>query len=353
MQALLPGKAVPLRPYSSTFHMKNDQTRIAIFYDGNYLLHVSNYYVYQHARQSRISIRGLHDFIRAKVAQLENRNVQLCPIIDAHYFRGRLSAFEAKEANKLFAERQFDDILMNEGVVTHYLPIRTRRDRRIEKGIDVYMALECYELSLHKEYDVVVLIASDGDFAPLVRKLNTLGVKTMLLSWDLEYNDENGNPRETRTAQDLLEEVTYPVYMHEEIDSRLSTSNTVINNLFLATSERYNRVERPERPERPAPVNKPLIEGPVERSTIFDIKDGYGFITLAPNNVFFHFSDLYDTDPGELRKGDPVEFVLSTNDRGPCARQVRLLHEELPEDEYEYEYDEAEDERSAAREVEA
>lgn len=324
--------------------MKNEQVRIAIFYDGNYLLHVSNYYVYQHSRQSRISIRGLHDFIRSKVAQLENLNVNLCPIIDAHYFRGRLSAFEAKEANKLFAERQFDDILMNEGVVTHYLPVRTRRGRREEKGIDVYMALECYELSLHKKFDVVVLIASDGDFAPLVRKLNTLGVKTMLLSWDLEYTDENGNPRETRTAQDLLEEVTYPVYMHEEIDSRLSSSNTLINNLFLATSERYNRAERPERTERPT-TPRPAPEGPLEKSTILDLKDGYGFIKLAPNNIFFHFSDLVDTDPADLRRGDPVEFVIGTNDRGPCARHVRLLEEELNDD---YEYDDEEYEESTS-----
>ena len=48
-----------------------DLTRIGVFYDGNYFLHVSNYYNYTHERRSRISINGLHDFIRQKVADLE------------------------------------------------------------------------------------------------------------------------------------------------------------------------------------------------------------------------------------------------------------------------------------------
>ena len=48
-------------------------TKIGIFYDGNFFLHVSNYYQYYHARKSRISISGLHDFIRHRVAPRPSR----------------------------------------------------------------------------------------------------------------------------------------------------------------------------------------------------------------------------------------------------------------------------------------
>ena len=40
--------------------------RIGVFYDGNYFHHVSNFYAYYHPRQCRISISGLHEFIRAQ-----------------------------------------------------------------------------------------------------------------------------------------------------------------------------------------------------------------------------------------------------------------------------------------------
>jgi hypothetical protein len=44
-------------------------TRIGVFYDGNYFLHVSNFYNYFHERKSRISISGLHHFIRNNVVE--------------------------------------------------------------------------------------------------------------------------------------------------------------------------------------------------------------------------------------------------------------------------------------------
>lgn len=161
-------------------------TRIGVFYDGNYFLHVSNYYNYSHERRSRISISGLHAFIRRQVAEEEGVNERLCQIVDAHYFRGRLNAHEANQrGNQLFYDRLFDDILMSEGVVTHYLPVKTYQGYRQEKGIDVWLALEAFELAQYKKFDVVVLITSDGDYVPLIRKLNTLGSRIMVLSWDL------------------------------------------------------------------------------------------------------------------------------------------------------------------------
>ncbi|HEY0111437.1 MAG TPA: cold-shock protein, partial [Fibrella sp.] len=123
-------------------------TRIGVFYDGNYFLHVSNYYNYSHERRSRISISGLHAFIRSQVADSEDTDKNLCQIVDAHYFRGRLNAHEASQrGNQLFYDRLFDDILMSEGVVTHYLPVKTYQGYRQEKGIDVWLALETYELA--------------------------------------------------------------------------------------------------------------------------------------------------------------------------------------------------------------
>lgn len=296
-------------------------TRIGVFYDGNYFLHVSNYYAYHHERRSRVSIAGLHEFVRHRIAEEEGKDFHHCQIVDAHYFRGRLSAQEASaEGNRLYYDRLFDDILMMEGVTTHYLPVRTTyQGYRQERGIDVWMALEAFELSLHKQFDVVVLIASDSDFVPLVRKLHTLGVRVMLLGWDYEYFDEEGRRRSTVTSQYLWEEVTYPIAMEKFIEND-SDENFVVNRLF---------VERKKIPVNGSgeEVTEEVEEGELKTSTIFSLKDGYGFIAYPQtNNLFFHFSFLVDTDFNDLREGDMVEFTMGKNERGdPIARNVKLI----------------------------
>ncbi len=327
-------------------------TRIGVFYDGNYFLHVSNYYNYSHERRSRISISGLHAFIRRQVDEEEGVNERLCQIVDAHYFRGRLNAHEANQrGNQLFYDRLFDDILMSEGVVTHYLPVKTYQGYRQEKGIDVWLALEAFELAQYKKFDVVVLITSDGDYVPLIRKLNTLGSRIMVLSWDFEFLNEQGEKQVTRTSQDLLEEVSYPVAMHELIDNRIHKNDLVIQNLFVKQQARPTFTAVPAgslsngssfnngfdgdsafngyQDDEP---NYNIADGadddPEGRkiSTIRSLKTGYGFVNFPPNNLFFHYTSLIDTDFNELQVDDEVEFSLGKNAEGKdIAVDVRLL----------------------------
>ena len=47
----------------------NTSCRIGVFYDGNFLLHASNYYNYIHPERRRLSLNGLHRFIRHRVAE--------------------------------------------------------------------------------------------------------------------------------------------------------------------------------------------------------------------------------------------------------------------------------------------
>ena len=53
-----------------------DVLRIGIFYDGYYFYKISNYYKYEHERKSRISISGLHEFIRNEVATLTDMDIR-------------------------------------------------------------------------------------------------------------------------------------------------------------------------------------------------------------------------------------------------------------------------------------
>ncbi|MBK1673936.1 cold-shock protein [Ectothiorhodospira shaposhnikovii] len=292
-------------------------TRIGVFYDGNFFLHVSNYYHYVHSRKSRISISGLHQFIRHKVAAEEGVDARYCQIVDAHYFRGRLRAQDAEQRDILLKERLFDDVLMRQGVTTHYLPLGPGG----EKGIDVWLALEAYELAIYKRFDVSVIVASDGDFVPLVRKLSTVGTRVMLMAWDFKFTDQNDQERETRTSQALLAEVTYPVLMHEIIDDRSLRNAPLINGLFVPKSEFSVRSVIAEANPKGGSRDDTLT------GRIQNLKEGFGFITptVGGSNLFFFHASVLNADFAELKIGDCVEYEMGTNEKGPCAVSIKVV----------------------------
>ncbi|HPD95767.1 MAG: NYN domain-containing protein [Bacteroidales bacterium] len=296
---------------------RKDLLRVGVFYDGNYFLHVSNYYNYFHSRKKRLNIGGLHEFIRNIVAQEEDVDPQFCQVIEAHFFRGRISAQEANQrGNQLYNDRVFDDILMSEGVVTHYLPIRPRGGRREDKGIDVWLALEAFEQTFYKRFNVLVLITSDGDYVPLIRKINSLGTKVMVLSWDFDYTDDQGREVTTRTSQELIREVTYPIAMHELINDGLKKKDRLVENLFSLQDFSQPRVA----------TQPDDAVGEVKHARIISLNNGYGFIQYPPNNLFFHYMDITDGDFDDFVEGDMVEFTIGQNDKGQeVAKNVRKL----------------------------
>ncbi len=113
-----------------------------------------------------------------------------------------------------------------------------RRDRRAR-------SLQREDLEKQKPWplgiDVLALVACDSDYVPLVRKLNSIGTRVMLMAWDF-----NTDRSETRTSQALINECSYPTMMHEVIDNRANARDPVIDGLFVA--------ERPRRPETELPT---------------------------------------------------------------------------------------------------
>ena len=293
--------------------------RIGIFYDGYYFYKVSNFYKYEHEKKARISISGLHEFIKQEISLLVGLDIRQCQIIDAHYFKGRSSAKEMGE--KVQSERVFEDILMRENIVTHYLPLRYNEyNFAQEKGIDVWLALEAYELTIYKHFDILVLVAGDGDYVPLVRKLHTLGTQVMLISWDFSYHNESGDIVETRTSRQLQDEVFVSVPMHQRVDQN---NNDYVKNLFVPDKS-FDRNQLNLKLENGnsffdykdtfdmqpyAASSQQLIEG---ISVIISLNaNGFGFIKdESQNNIFFHYSTLTNKDFSELQPGMTVKYQL-------------------------------------------
>ena len=296
---------------------KADVCSIGVFYDGNYFLHVSNYYNYVHTKKARLSIAGLHKYIISKVAEMESRKAEHCKIVDSHYFRSRLSARSArKRGNQLFYDRAFDDILMSQGIITHYLlQNEIPGSKKNDRDLSTWLAMEAFEQTLLKQFDVLVLISADGDYQPLIRKINTQGTRCTVLSWDFEYENEEGERIVTKTSQELLQEASYHISMYEAIEDE---QEQLADALFIknVTATKVSNGE-----------------GDLYRSEVMSLKTGYGFIRHPNNNLFFHYTDLQNSEFSTVYEGDSVEFRIEKNERGDdVAKDVFLLDEDANDD---------------------
>ena len=160
---------------------------VGVFIDGGYYAKVNR--ALKGLENSIIRVKSLFDFISGRLAFEEGVNPSDCQITEAHYFRGRYRVKEAYDRHLLYNERKFEDTLIENDVIFHYKHLReVEKDgvvRVVEKGVDVWFALEAYELATFRKFDYVVLITGDADHEMLVRKLKALKIKTVLLTWNL------------------------------------------------------------------------------------------------------------------------------------------------------------------------
>lgn len=284
--------------------------RIGIFYDGSFLHHVSSYYKFVHERRQRLSMPGLQEFIRAKAAEFEGVDRRHARIVASHYFRGRFPAPLSQANDKLYSERLFDDVLIGEGIQMHYMPVSGNR----EMGIDVALALECFDESSRGIFDVVALVAGDGDFAPLAQRLSRMGVRVMVVGWTFEYTDaQNGGLHQTTTSMRLISEATYPIAMHEAMNAPVDTPDPLLRQLFVEGAQQASEAGR--RPDGSY------------TGVVCSLKDGFGFINCDayPNNIFFHYTALVDGKFSDLAEGDNVVFKVENGERGELATNVKKL----------------------------
>ena len=163
--------------------MTHNQTlSIGLFIDGGYYAKIDDK-LYETSGM-RLDVTKLIHFIRAMVAEQCGTEKPYSQVTESHYFRGRFRASEANAKKILFSERRFEDSLIENDVIFHYKHLREIDGNIIEKGIDVWYALEAYELATIRKFDYVVLISGDADHEMLIRKLKALRIDVILLTAD-------------------------------------------------------------------------------------------------------------------------------------------------------------------------
>ena len=160
----------------------NQIRSIGVFIDGGYYAKIDD--TLYETSGMRLDVSKLTHYIRSIVAEQCGAEKSICQVVENHYFRGRFRASEANAKKILFAERKFEESLIENDVIFHYKHLREIDGNIIEKGIDVWYALEAYELATIRQFDYVVLITGDADHEMLIKKLKALKIKVVLLTGD-------------------------------------------------------------------------------------------------------------------------------------------------------------------------
>ena len=191
--------------------MKDKQISIGVFIDGGYYAKIDE--GLKRSLSMQVNLSSLLAFIRRQISAKYQVPYEDCQITESHYFRGRYRVYDANNKHILYSERKFEDSLIENDVVFHYKHLReVKKDGEItiiEKGIDTWYALETYELTLLRQFEVVVLITGDADHEMLARKLKALKSRVLLLTWNMSEASSS-------TSRYLKEEANWHIELSEE-----------------------------------------------------------------------------------------------------------------------------------------
>jgi len=195
----------------------SDIKSIGLFIDGNYFRLIDEGLK---AEGRRVNVKGLIKYIQKSIADKYELESSSCVVTEAHFFRGRYKAYDAKKLNLLLDDRRFEDRLIENDVVLHYKHVYDLPDGTPhEKGIDVWFALETLEMAMYRDFDFVVMITGDADYEMLARKLKSLKIPSILLSW--HYDDQDP------TAKALKEEISFQMNINSLLQADPSLKNYI------------------------------------------------------------------------------------------------------------------------------
>ena len=201
--------------------MENKQISIGVFIDGGYYAKIDEGLKKNLSLQ--VNLSSLLAYLRRQVSAKYQVPYEDCQITENHYFRGRYRVYDANNKHLLYSERKFEDALIENDVIFHYKHLREVKKGSevtiVEKGIDTWYALETYELTLLRKFEVVVLITGDADHEMIARKLKALKSRVLLLTWNMS--------EQSSTSRFLTEEANW----HIELGDECAKDKTLMDKL--------------------------------------------------------------------------------------------------------------------------
>lgn len=211
---------------------------VKLMIDGNYTFHIHKYIK---NNNKYIDWDAFKEFIKDYILQTENQVAQI--VFDSKYFVGTEKHTTDADRDFLYNTLDHSDIRK----IANQLKSNGNKGLK-EDAVDVALAIESiadyYEARDENKYSYFVILAGDSDFVPLINKLKSYGIKTILV-----YLDFTDGSNITKCSQVLLEKVDdridLQILMNERVDpirmNVLRKYSNNRNNTVLNTTQFNNR----------------------------------------------------------------------------------------------------------------
>jgi uncharacterized LabA/DUF88 family protein len=153
--------------------------------------------------------------------------------VDSHYFASYISS-PLGIPEQVFRDERW--CALDSGIQVQWFRRGTSENCK-EKGVDTALTATAVERSIRQGYDILFLLAGDGDFVPTVSVLRKY-TKIVLLAWNIDWTDWMGTIRPTRVANKLVDTADRTLWMRESIDKGLRSNDVVVDRLFSCRSLR-------------------------------------------------------------------------------------------------------------------
>jgi uncharacterized protein (TIGR00288 family) len=287
-------------------------------------------------------------------------------IVDQCKLYGRIASIQAFGDWIEFSKEVID--IQRNGIQPIFVPL----SQDGKSSLDCYLIVSAMKLFFQNDaIDTLILGSGDRDYIPLINELKALGKKVIILavpdtlSKDLTKivdgvisyeSTSNGSTIPTvETSTSELEEVqSFVIRTVKELEEK-SIDHRWVNMAKVGASLhrkdpsfthkkykyaklvemlddipqvelKYDNHEKTIALARTVSVDR-LVETPkVIQGSIFNIKDGYGFITpeQGQDNLFFHFSKLL-CGIDDLAVGDNVSYTTYNTNRGLNAENIERI----------------------------
>lgn len=185
--------------------------RIGFFLDGYTLKKVNEYYRVHHRYHSNVDFRGLKNWLEmhlCKVFSDGNRRLEM----ECHYYHPHRNPhiYGSSVSGVLKLEHE----LCAAGFQVHYSNLAEDNGMM---GPNLGLMEDALLIASYHKMDIVVLLSTQGQYAPLPDRLRMMGVPTVLLGWDFVYPKGKGSVR-WRTDSGLRDTCAHYVAMEKVMD---------------------------------------------------------------------------------------------------------------------------------------
>jgi uncharacterized LabA/DUF88 family protein len=157
--------------------------RIGIFYDGSYFTYAQEFF-YHNRKLGWMDFQPFHLLIENTVRTYE-QGYGNYKIVHAAWFQGLFASTKA-ELHQLRRDRMLYHDLMHAGIDPKYFPMSMSRS---EKGADVALAIDAFQMGIDGQIDIAALVTGDADLIPLVRALLKQGVRVMAVYFEYKEGE--------------------------------------------------------------------------------------------------------------------------------------------------------------------